>query len=78
MNLYHVILLIAPEIGESRSAGSGHFWANSVMEAQEAALDCWWDPRLDAASCKPVFRIFKVPDDVAAECAKRNLSPNQL
>lgn len=63
MKRYWVTLFCVDENGEKRLMGSGRYYAESEADAEECAIQNWWDPRLEAASCSPEAEAQLIEDD---------------
>lgn len=61
MNKYKIILYFIDPDEVRHPLGAGIFWCNSSEEACECAMQTWWDPRLEAAGCRPFHDCTQLP-----------------
>lgn len=70
MKLWRVTLFRIDEDGSRHLVNRGDFWADTAKDAEECALDSWWDPRLEATGCSPDFETepAEPPEDICPFC----------
>lgn len=61
--LWRVGLYYWDEDGERHLLGEGVVHAYTREDAREAAVDKWWDDRLDAAGCSPDIEVEEAEED---------------
>lgn len=59
---WSVRLYYLEEDGDRHLLGEGILRAHTKEEVRLAAMDEWWDSRLDAASCSPDFEIEEMEE----------------
>lgn len=60
---FKVVAYYVDEDGVRHFLNKGTFFSESPQDARECAMQAWWDPRLEAASCSPDFRVHTVDED---------------
>jgi hypothetical protein len=54
---FWVALSYVDSEGVYHPLGSGTFTAASAADAEECAMQAWWDPRLETTGCSPVCKV---------------------
>ncbi len=60
---WHVYLYYWDQDGERHLLADGVLVAHTKDEARTMAMDEWWDPRLDAASCVPDIELDEIEEE---------------
>ena len=74
MNTWRVRLYYRDEQGARHLLGKGVFHADTAKDAQECAMQSWWEPRLESAGCsldcevEPIEMDDDPPEDICQFC----------